>query len=141
MRLAVMLFLLPALMLFSGWLGHFGGSGFSKLNPAVKRADVLWLYEHSDKAAEPDEVAAFRKTGMKLEEAYSEARAVKSSYSYAGWALGGWLGFVIGLKLIMLSLRRQRLDYEPDRGACVACARCYTSCPKEHQRLKTRRDS
>jgi formate hydrogenlyase subunit 6/NADH:ubiquinone oxidoreductase subunit I len=41
---------------------------------------------------------------------------------------------VIGAKLISLSLRRQRGDYEPDRGACVACARCVEYCPNELSR-------
>jgi ferredoxin len=44
---------------------------------------------------------------------------------------GGWIGLVIGVKLISLALRRQRTDYEPDRGACVACARCFEYCPNE----------
>ena len=26
--------------------------------------------------------------------------------------------------------------YYVDQGACVACARCYLSCPREHLRLK-----
>jgi ferredoxin len=48
---------------------------------------------------------------------------------------GGWVGLVIGLKLIALSLLASRTDFEPDRGACVACARCFTACPNEHVRL------
>ena len=38
---------------------------------------------------------------------------------------------VVGAKLISLSLRRTRTDYEPDRGACVGCARCFEFCPNE----------
>jgi len=28
-------------------------------------------------------------------------------------------------------LRRRRTDYEPDRGECFACARCFKYCPNE----------
>lgn len=48
-----------------------------------------------------------------------------------GWFFGAWLGLVIGGKLISLALRRNRTDYEPDRGACVACARCFGYCPQD----------
>jgi ferredoxin len=53
----------------------------------------------------------------------------------AGWLFGGWMGLVIGAKLIFLSVRPTRSDYEPDRGACVACARCFLFCPNERVRL------
>lgn len=48
-----------------------------------------------------------------------------------GWIFGAWLGLVIGGKLLSLALHRNRKDYEPDRGACVACARCFDYCPQE----------
>src|ERR1019366_2168524 len=46
-------------------------------------------------------------------------------------AFGGWIGLVLGVKLVSLSLRTLRTDFEPDRGACFACARCFRSCPQE----------
>ena len=49
--------------------------------------------------------------------------------------LGGWVGLVIGVKLIHLSLRRRRTDYSPDRGGCVSCGRCFWYCPCEQVRL------
>ena len=135
-RLAVLLFLLPALMLVTGWLGHLGGNGFSRMNASIRRAERLWLYEKGKLSEAEDEVAAFRKTGKTFQQAYTEARSVRTNYSRTGWLLGAWIGFVIGMKLIVLSVRRRRTNYEPERGACLACARCYASCPKEHQRLK-----
>jgi len=48
---------------------------------------------------------------------------------------GGWAGLVISLKLVSLSLRTRRTDFEPDRGACFACARCFRSCPQELIRI------
>ena len=48
-----------------------------------------------------------------------------------GWLFGAWVGLVLGVKLVSVSLRRKRTDYEPDRGNCVACARCFEYCPNE----------
>jgi formate hydrogenlyase subunit 6/NADH:ubiquinone oxidoreductase subunit I len=42
---------------------------------------------------------------------------------------------IIAAKLLALSIRHTRTDYEPDRGACVACARCFEYCPNERVRL------
>ena len=45
------------------------------------------------------------------------------------------VGLVIGLKLIGLTMRPSRADYEPDRGACFGCARCFSYCPSERVRV------
>lgn len=47
---------------------------------------------------------------------------------------------MIGLKLITLSIRRKRTDYQPDRSRCVSCGRCYWYCPGEQVRLGLIRD-
>jgi len=73
-------------------------------------------------AADPDAVIA-------------AAQVVRRRVALAAWLFGGWAGLVIGLKLLSLSVRVTRTDYEPDRGACVACARCFLSCPNERVRL------
>lgn len=52
----------------------------------------------------------------------------------AGWLFGAWTGLVIGGKLISLSVRRNRTDFEPDSAACFACARCFEACPSERTR-------
>ena len=51
----------------------------------------------------------------------------------AGW-FGAWAGLVIGGKLVALAMRRTHTDFEPERGACFACARCFEACPEERLR-------
>jgi len=46
-----------------------------------------------------------------------------------------YLDFVFVLKLIGLSLKRKREDYEIDKSACVCCARCIDYCPQEKVRI------
>ncbi|MCB1126248.1 MAG: 4Fe-4S binding protein, partial [Verrucomicrobiae bacterium] len=65
----------------------------------------------------------------------TDALAVRQRFVTGGWWFGAWVGLVIGVRLIVLSLRPSRTDFEPDRSACVACGRCYTSCPNERVRL------
>jgi ferredoxin len=61
----------------------------------------------------------------------TEAAQIQRKFALASVAFGGWVGLVIGMKLLSLALRRERTDYEPDAGACLACARCFESCPNE----------
>ena len=75
------------------------------------------------------------RAGQNPEVIVAAALAVRQRFSVGGWLFGGWVGLVIGAKLIGLSLRHSRRDYEPNRAACFACARCFSSCPNERTRL------
>jgi len=55
--------------------------------------------------------------------------------------LGGFVGMVIGLKLIGVSVWRQRMDYEADKASCLACGRCFQYCPKERARIKKAKET
>ena len=79
---------------------------------------------------------AFRATGKEISQLYEEASSIRDQFGLGGWFFGGFVGLVIGLKLIGLSVWRQRKDYEADRANCLACGRCYAYCPREHVRLK-----
>jgi hypothetical protein len=61
--------------------------------------------------------------------------ALQKRFGLAGLIFGAWVGLVVGVKLVSLSVRTARSDWEPDRGDCVACARCFRSCPQELVRL------
>ncbi|HUT91849.1 MAG TPA: 4Fe-4S binding protein [Thermoguttaceae bacterium] len=77
---------------------------------------------------------AFDQTGRPAKDLYTEAIALRSSFATAGMWFGAWVGLVIGLKLIHLSVRRRRSDYQPERSRCVACGRCFWYCPGEQAR-------
>jgi NAD-dependent dihydropyrimidine dehydrogenase PreA subunit len=64
--------------------------------------------------------------------AYQEAAAIHGRFDVGSWVFGGWLGLVLGMRMVGQSIRRHRREYEIDAGSCVACGRCYASCPVEH---------
>jgi NAD-dependent dihydropyrimidine dehydrogenase PreA subunit len=84
---------------------------------------------------------AFRATGEDVKELYDEASGIIDRFALGGWLLGGFVGLVVGLKLVGLSVRRQRTDYEADRASCLACGRCFEYCPREHLRLKEAKET
>ena len=81
-------------------------------------------------ALTPDDLALER-ARQTPKEILTEAAAIRRKFATGGWIFGAWVGLVIGVKLISLSVRRRRTDYEPDRGDCFACARCFEYCPNE----------
>ena len=132
-RLAWLLALLPVLLLGGGWLGSEFGPPASRLHATVSLADQLARAQDAPPrfgALSPDDLALER-ARQTPKEILTEAAAIRHKFTTGGWIFGAWVSLVIGVKLISLSLRRRRTDYEPDRGDCFACARCFEYCPNE----------
>jgi NosR/NirI family transcriptional regulator, nitrous oxide reductase regulator len=132
-RLAFLLLLVPALMAGGGWLGSRFSGPAAQLHPTVNLAGRLLREQSSTPKTgtlSPDDLALER-ARQTPEEILTQGAAAQKRFALGGWLFGGWVGLVISAKLISLSLRRRRTDYEPDRGDCVACARCFAYCPNE----------
>jgi NAD-dependent dihydropyrimidine dehydrogenase PreA subunit len=84
---------------------------------------------------------AFRATGKDVRDLYDEASVIIDKFALGGWFFGGFVGLVVGLKLIGLTVKRRRTDYEADRASCLACGRCFQYCPREHVRLKKTKEA
>ena len=133
-RLGLLLALLPVLIVMGAGLGYMGSGRLSTLDPKVSLAQRVWL-ESTDKVKGTTlETDAVRKHDTPKEEVYLDALAVTRKFRIGGPIFGAWIGLVIGLKLIGLSIRRKRTDYEADSAGCIACGRCYWSCPVERVR-------
>jgi ferredoxin len=107
------------------------------LNPTVELAERYVVNQVA-----PVEYGVMTPEALSLERAAQDPEAVltaatdlRQRFWLACVIFGGWVGLVFGVKLVSLSRRTQRTDYEPDRGDCFACARCFRSCPQELVRL------
>lgn len=136
-RLALWLGLLPVLIAAGALLGSRLGPAAAQLYPTVSLAE-LHLANLKTPANYPPmtpEALALERAAADPEALLTSAQTIRRRMGLAMWLLGGWAGLVVGLKLIALSVRVTRTDFEPDRGSCVACARCFLSCPNERVRL------
>ena len=134
-RLALLLVLFPILVAGGAWTGHAMGIPLSRLHPKAALAERIRLEETGLVEGTIDASDAFRNTGRSSRALYAEARALHKRFSTAGAWFGGWIGLVIGAKLIHLSIHRRRTEYQPDRTNCVSCGRCFWYCPVEQLRL------
>ena len=136
-RLAWLLALLPALVLGGAWAGSKLGPAAAQLDPAVALAERYTRQQSFPVQyglMTPEALSLQRASGNPAE-ILAAAADLRRRFDLAALLFGGWVGLVIGLKLLALSVRQSRTDFEPDRGACVACARCFTACPNERVRL------
>ncbi|MGA2554899.1 MAG: 4Fe-4S binding protein [Verrucomicrobiota bacterium] len=136
-RLGWMLALLPVLVVAGAWAGSRLSPAAAQLHPSVALAE---RYVRQQTA--PVEYGLMTPEALSLERAAENPAAIltaaadlRQRFDLACLLFGGWIGLVIGVKLVALSVRPARTDYEPDRGGCFACARCFTACPNERVRL------
>jgi len=135
-RLARHLLLLPILLAAGGALGYFSGSAFATRHITVRQASRVWLEQQGKVKGTTLESDAVYQQGQPLKDLLRAASRIRRQFDIGGLLLGAWIGLVIGLKLVFLSIRRRRTDYEADPAACLACGRCYRFCPEEHARTE-----
>jgi NosR/NirI family nitrous oxide reductase transcriptional regulator len=126
----------PVLIILCGWAGSGLKTVTSRMHATVRLAERIYLEDTGEVEDTTDASLAFRGTGKEPKELYEEASNIRAEFGLGGWFFGGFVGLVIGLKLIAVSVWRQRTDYEAGRAGCLACGRCFKYCPKEHERLK-----
>jgi len=133
--LALALVALPALVVLGASLGQGLAVPLSRMDFNVRLAERLRQEETGTVQGTTDASDAFRNTGRPPMELYQESIQRRQGFGWAGMSLGAWVGLVIGVKLVHLSIRRRRIEFQPDRSRCVSCGRCFWYCPKEQVRL------
>jgi NosR/NirI family nitrous oxide reductase transcriptional regulator len=132
-RLALLLAVLPLLIIGGALLGGKFSGVAATLHPSVALADRLLREQASPPKTgilSPDDLALAR-ARQHPDELLLEASGIRHKFGVGSWIFGAWIGAVVGIKLISLALHRRRTDYEPARGDCFACARCFEFCPNE----------
>jgi len=107
----------------------------SALHHDVQTAKLLYAEEEKwvEQSGSFPETRGLMQCGTPTKEVYQRAVDVTKLFGIAGTWLGAWMGLVIGIKSISLSLRHRRSDYEVDPARCVACGRCFWYCPNQKE--------
>jgi len=136
-RFAALLVALPLLVLTAGWVGSKFAVATSGVNAQVNLAERHLEAKAGNAPKEPTkpEQVALARAARSESELFPAAIAARKNLALGGWILGGGFGLFVGLHLLGFSLWTRRVDWEPDAGDCVACARCFRSCPQELIRL------
>jgi len=127
--LAALLLLLPVLGVMGGLLGWASSPMLSRVNHTVRLADRVGAEEQGLVEGTTDESDAFYHLGLPNTGLYRDAGEIRTRFDTGSTLFAAWIGLVIGVRLIAVSVRRRREGYDIDPSACVACGRCYGSCP------------
>lgn len=128
-RLAVLLLAAPLIIFATGWVGSLLHVPLSKAHSTVDLAEQIKLENSGQRSVTTEETDAFRATGTPTETLFADAREVQRQFKIGGWFLGGFIGLIISIRLINLSVVRKQPIYEVDRGTCFSCGRCFEYCP------------
>jgi ferredoxin len=136
-RLAIFLVLFPLLIAIGAWIGNSLAPLAARSHPTVALAERIWIEENQEIDETTDASQVFRSSGETIASLFRHAATIRAGFEKGGWYFGGFLGLILGGKLILLSLRPRQKDYEAERAGCVSCGRCFKYCPKEQEyRLK-----
>jgi Fe-S-cluster-containing hydrogenase component 2 len=128
-KLITLFVLAPIIVTVAGRLGMELAEPFSRMHERVRLADRIHMEETGRIEGTDDASEAFRATGGSIAQLYSEAGQIADEFVWGSMLFGGFVGLVVAGKLIGLTVRRSRKDYEADQGRCLACGRCFDYCP------------
>jgi ferredoxin len=128
-RLTLLVALAPLMIALCGWIGSLAATPLSFASGTVRLASQLQREDAGlARKGSTVESDAYRTT-QPLSTLYAEAWTIRERCRLGGWIFGGFIGLTGASRLIGLSVRRTRKDYEPDRGLCLSCGRCFEYCP------------
>ncbi len=136
-RIGFLLLLIPFLMIISGFAISRLDTVLSRVNPVVRLAEQVKLEDEGIVKETTLESRTFRSQDKTTEQLIIESQNIVRQFRIGGWILGGFLALAFSLKLFNLSIRRKQEDYIPDPVNCYSCARCFESCPIEHETRKS----
>lgn len=138
-RLTSLMILMPVFIVLGIFIGMSVGAPLSRVDLTVSLAHRISLEDTGEVEGSTDASDAFRGTGRPVSELYQEAQSIDRNFRIGGGILGAFLGLALGMKMIQLSVRRSRTDYQMNRTTCLSCGRCFLHCPVEKARLKERK--
>lgn len=124
----------PAFVTVFALLGLAAAPGWAALDRRVDLARQVLAEQASGRKALTDATSVFWKSGAAVSDLVAETNALKRRFRIGSTIFGGWTGLVLGMGLLGASIRRYRIGWTADAGTCLACSRCYLTCPVEHSR-------
>jgi NosR/NirI family nitrous oxide reductase transcriptional regulator len=138
-RLLVLLILVPVLIASGGVVGSRLNVPLSQINRRVLLAEQVARENAGTTTETTLETQTFRQSGEPESELFSDSFALRGDFRRAGFFIGCFLGFVLSMRLIELSVKKKRDQYEIDGAGCFSCGRCFSACPKEQSIRKSQK--
>ena len=129
---------LPLLAALGAYAGFLLSPSLARAHPTVRLAIQVLREDAGEAKATTLESDTFRSTRTTTEELVRQAALVRQRFAWGSPVFGGFVMLALTASFLGSFIRRRSLSYEPDRGECFSCGRCFSSCPREHLRLRDR---
>ena len=136
--------LLPLMVVAGALLMRTVSSDLSRINKTVKLYDMVLQHEADPQDVLSPELEAFFGKEETIENLTERYHVIQRYFKLNATIAGAFIGFVIGITLVNLSVKRSRKLYEIDHKDCVACGRCFSYCPQNYHfstDIKSQRDT
>jgi polyferredoxin len=127
--------MLPLMIVAGAILMRTVGSDLSRINKTVKLYDMVIQQETAPQDVLSLELEAFYGQGNTIENLTEKYQIIQDNFKFYTTIAGAFIGLVIGITLINLSVKRTRKQYEITHKNCVACGRCFSYCPQNKPNL------
>jgi NosR/NirI family nitrous oxide reductase transcriptional regulator len=128
-RFILYFLLIPVWILAGGYSVSRSSDVLARVNQDVYLAELLISHPELKDDPENIDIQVFLSSGKSIESQVEDALIIRKKFRIGSWFLGGFLGLIIGVKLMNQFIFRKRTDYEPNRGHCYSCGRCMDYCP------------
>ena len=122
--------LLPVFTLGGALLVGQNSDALSSAHKSVYLYELIQEQQANPEMEMPLEVETFHALGGDIAALEAEVAEVQRQYVFYAYLAGALIGFVIGFKLLRLSVKRSRKTYEIDTARCTMCGRCFSYCPQ-----------
>lgn len=133
-RAAIALLAAGALIVLFAVAGYLASGAMSRTDVTVRLASAVAGDQTSDATR------AFHASGQPNQQLYAAAAAIQRRFAIGTPIFGVWMGLVIGGTILRRVLPQRRAGYTADPGTCLACARCFASCPAEAEDARKERE-
>lgn len=134
-RILIMIVMLPVFTIGGALLVGSNSDSLSLAHKDVYLYELIQRQEANPEMEEPLEVETFNAMGGNIEELKEKVEGIRADYYFWSNIAGALIGFVIGFKLLKLSLKRSRKTYTIDSAKCTMCGKCFNYCPQNIKRI------
>lgn len=121
--------MIPVLAVASAVILYNAAPALSVVNDNVKLAREIRLEKKEGIKAVSKSAVAFFESGKTEDQLFEEEQQIIGRFRKGAPWVGIFLGLSLGIGFFRVSLRKIRTDYEPDRGRCYSCGKCFRYCP------------
>lgn len=125
---------LPLIVLLGAWAGGRLGPRLAGSQLQVKIARELEELQSDPSRSPSEDVQRFQETGTAPMALRAAAASTERRFLLWSRIAGGGVALLLMLKLLQLSMHRRQEGYEPIRGECFSCGRCFRYCPIQRRK-------